>query len=425
MCLDAKTLSELGSGRNPDCPGIEQRAERSLKGRLEGGEVRAERDFGLQTLIAEDETMNGRRIGLTALHAALVLSQCLTGAGLAWETAAPAGTGHPETLELRDWKSASYLLDADGRVKDPDEYAGVRESLNNQSARFVEKFGPAGGHGLREGQVPPRSFCVPGGVYLGGGEFYGPPSHNGMFDAAVLLGEVAVEATIVDIIPGFSRGWPYLLLALSSVVPLHDDSPSPAYVLVPVYSMVTHGRVFCGGEAEKGFVAGVDYEIGARLAVVGSWHEGVVPMGVGAGSAGLLAEVRKGGALDWLFTVNEDPPRTLPDMRRRVEDLVSGGLLATTTVVRRAHEVFGEGRMEVGDLVRSVYKSGCRLVGAEPLAQPDGGWRYARICAEGEPEAAARKLNRPVAELCIDSSTTRSTSMDGVWGPAKSCAVEQ
>lgn len=208
--------------------------------------------------------MDGRRNGLTALGLALTLGQCFTTAGLGQEAAEPAGTGHPEVLEVRNWKSAAYLLDSEGRVKDPDEFARVREYLNNQSARFIEKFGPASGHGLREGQVPPSSFCVPGGIDLGYGAFYAPATHNGMFDAAVLLAEVAVEATISEIVPGFSHAWPHNLLALSSVVPLHDKSPSPDYVLVPVYSIVTHDRVFCGGEAERAFVAGVDYKVGAR-----------------------------------------------------------------------------------------------------------------------------------------------------------------
>ncbi len=372
--------------------------------------------------------MDARRNRLTALGLTLVLGHGLTTAGLAQQAAEPTGNGHPDTLNVRNWKAASYLLDSEGRVKDPNEYAHVRESLNSQSARFFEKFGPASRHGLRAAQVPPTSFCVPSGVYLGGGEFYAPASHNGMFDAAVLLGEVAVEATIGDIIPGFSRGWPYNLLALSSVVPLHDSSPSPDYALVPVFSMVTHDRVFCGGEAEKPFVAGVDYQIGVRLVIVGSWHEGVVPMGVGAGRSGILAEVRDGGELDWLFAPNvdpPDPPETLLGLTRRISELASGGLLAATAAVRREHEVFGEGRGEIGDLVWSSYESGCRLVGAEALAEPDDGWRYTRICAEGTPEAAAKKLDRPVAELCIDSSTNRSTATSSGWEPAESCAVEQ
>lgn len=149
-------------------------------------------------------------------------------------------------------------------------------------------------------------------------------------------------------------------------------------------------------------------------------------MGVGAGNSGILAEVKEGEALDWLFGVSvDDLPRTLAGTARRIDELVSGGLLATTAAVRREHELFGEGRMEVGEMVGSAYESGCRLVGAEPLAQPEDGWRYTRICAEGTPEAAARKLGSPVAELCIDASTTRSTSAGGAWGPRESCAVEQ
>ncbi len=368
--------------------------------------------------------MRGRRVGLPTVHAVLALGLCFAGPGLA-QSDEPSQSRHPEVLDVMDWKSASYLLHLDGTVADADVYPEVRESLDNQSSRFLEKFGPASDHGLREGQVPPRSFCVPSGVYDGAGEFYAPASHNGMFDAAVLLGEVAVEATISEIVPGFSGSWPYNLLALSSVVPLHDGSPLPDYVLVPVFSMVTHDRVFCGGEAEKPFVAGVNYEIGARLVVVGSWHEGVVPMGVGAGRSGLLAEVVGEGSLDWLFSVSVDPPGTLLVMTRRIGGLVSGGLLATTSAVRREHEVLGEGRGEVGLMVGAVYQSGCRLIGAERHAQREDAWLYTRICAKGTPEAAARKLNGPVAELCIDSSTTRSVSAGNGWGQEESCGIEQ
>ena len=370
--------------------------------------------------------MDGRRNGLVAMGLALVLG--MVSPGLAQEATEPARTRHPEILDVMNWKAATYLLDSGGRVKDPNAYARLRESLNNQSARFIEEFGPASDHGLREGQVPPRSFCVPSGVRDDSGAFYAPASHNGMFDAAVLLGEVAVEATVGDVIPGFSGTWPYNLLAVSNVVPLHGLSPSPDYVLIPVFSMVTHDRVFCGGERDEPFVAGVDYKIGTRLVIIGSWHDGVVPMGVGEGSSGILAEVQEEGTLEWLFSVSvdrPDPPGTLLGLTRRIGELASGGLLATTAAVRRERELYSEGRGELGDLVSSLYWSGCRLVGAEPLALPDNGRRYTRICAEGTPEVAARKLDRPLAEICIDASTTRSTSTGDGWGAAESCAVEQ
>lgn len=369
--------------------------------------------------------MDARHNHLTALGLTLVLGHGLSTPGLAQEAASRAGTSHPEILDVMDWKSATYLLDSDGTVKDPNEYAEVRTSLNNQSARFKVKFGSASGHGLREGQVPPRSFCVPSGVNDGGGDvLYVRADYAGLFDAAVLLGEVAVAATIEDIVPGFSGSWPYNLLALSGVVPLHEASPLPDYVLVPVFSMVTHDLVFCGGEREKPFVAGVDYKIGARVIVVGSWHRGsVVPMGLGAGKLGLLAEVTQGRELKWLFSPDVGRPESVSGLEVRIADMSRRGLLGATSDLRRQPDG-SEGRGAFGGMVYRLHRSGCRLVGAEPLPQPDEGWRYTRICAAGTPEEAARKLDRPVVELCTDTSTTRSTSTGGPWGPAESCSIE-
>ena len=368
--------------------------------------------------------MRGRRVGLPAVHAVLALGLCFAGPGLAQDDER-SRSRHPEVLDVMDWKSASYLLHPDGTVADADVYPEVRESLNNQSSRFLEKFGPASDHGLREGQVPPRSFCVPSGVYDGSGELYVRENYDGLFDAAVLLGEVAVEATISEIVPGFSGSWPYSLLALSSVVPLHDSSPVPGYVLVPVFSMVTHDRVFCGGEAEEPFVAGVDYQVGTRVIVIGSWHVGgIVPMGVGAGRLGLLAEVAHEGELKWLFEPSVGRPESVSGLRIRVDDMSGSGLLRLAAGLRRLPDG-SNGRRSLGGMLYRLHKHGCRLVGAEPLAQPADGWRYTRICAEGTPEATARTLDRPLAELCIDSSTTRSTSAGNGWGMAESCGFER
>ena len=308
---------------------------------------------------------------------------------------------HPEVLDLMRWKAATYVLDPDGTVADPDEWPEVRRYLNNQSSRFLETFGPASDHGLKEGQVPPRSFCVPSGVSDGSGAFWAPGDHDGMFDAALLLGEVAVTVTVSEIVPGFSGSWPYNLLALSEVVPLHGSSSRPEYVLVPVRRVVTHDRVFCGGEADKPFSAGVDYKVGTRLMVIGSWRDGVVPMGVGAGRSGLLAEVTDEGALNWLFAPDVGHPETFAGLTGRINDAVSGGLLGIMDALRRQAE-FSEGRLDVGRMVYGLYSSGCRLVGAEPLAAPESGWRYRAGPALAVPARRATRNGRPspAATVC-------------------------
>ncbi len=328
-----------------------------------------------------------------------------------------ARTSHPETLDLMAWTAATYALNPDGTVAVEGNDRETARTLAFKSAGFAEKYGSAARYGLKEGDYPPLELCV-------GGEWspdlmdvwYATPESRFKFDASLLLGEVAVTATVSDVIPGFSRYWPYSLLALTDVVLLHDASPTPGYVLVPVGRVVTHDRVFCGGDPTRS--AGYDFSSGTRLAIVGSWHQGVVPVVTGAGDSGLLGVIDSDGSINWMMPLIEGAPADLPRLHQRVHDISVGGLLDLQALASR-QKPFSRDRKMVRDLVAEHYLQGCRMIGYTRLGKTA---RVSRVCESGTPEEAARKLDRPAAELC-DRAEARDGGSRKAWKKQPICGL--
>ncbi len=329
-----------------------------------------------------------------------------------------ARTSHPETLELMDWRAATYALNPDGTVAAERNERMTAKTLAVKSNGFAEKYGSAARYGLQEGDYPPRELCI-------GGEWnpllenasYAIPESDFTFDGSVLLGEVAVTATVSEVIPGFSWEWPHSLLALTDVVPLHDTSPAPDYVLVPVGRVVTHDRVFCGGDPTQS--AGYDFSPGTRLAIVGSWHQGVVPVVSGAGNSGLLGVIGSDASIDWMMPLIDDgAPADLAGLRQRVHDMAVGGLLDLRAQVSR-QEAYSKDRLMIRDLVSEHYVQGCRMIGYTRLGKTA---RVSRVCESGTPEEAARKLDRPAAELC-DRAEARDEGSGKAWKKQPICGL--
>ncbi|MCY3930404.1 MAG: hypothetical protein OXH70_01675 [Acidobacteria bacterium] len=326
---------------------------------------------------------------------------------------------HPESLDLMDWKAASYVLNPDGSVATERTGPRAARRLTLKSAGFVERYGSAARHGLREGDYPPRELCV-GGEWTSElvGVSYAIPESDFKFDASVLLGEVAVTATVSEVMPGFSSEWPHSLLALTDVVPLHDASPTPAYVLVPVGRVVTHDRVFCGGDPNQS--AGYNFSEGTRLVVVGSWRQGVVPVVSGAGDSGLLGVIDADGSIDWMMPMIEGAPADLARLHQRIDDMAAGGLLELRALTSR-QEPYSDDRKMVRDLVREQYREGCRIIGYARLGEVT---RISRVCESGTPEEAAAKLDRPAAELC-DGAESRDSAPGMAWEALPDCGLYQ
>lgn len=151
----------------------------------------------------------------------------------------------------------------------------------------------------------------------------------GRFDAAVLLSDVAVTASVEAVLLGFAQGGsPAALVVLADVVTLHEKSYQPRYVLVPLNRTVIRGRAFCGNETKGKYRP----TVGTRIVVIGSLSDsGVVPLGrVRAGS---IATVGEDGTVSWRWLDNTGP-LTLGDLHAKAHELASGGLWEIVSELR-------------------------------------------------------------------------------------------
>ena len=297
------------------------------------------------------------------------------------------GQGPPdEILELL-WISAARALDEEI----PDSvHPSKRKLINEQSEKFRATFGSAASHDLREGHLAPEEFCTVKGI--GEGFLLLGPDTGGEFGSGLLLAEVAVVATVADIIPGFGSGaWIESLLELSDAVPLHGRSPIPDYVLLPVQRVVAEDRVFCGG-----YGAGFDPVIGTRVVVIGPWVEGVVPVDTGPGNSTLFAIVRKDGeSLRWSH--GSTGPDNLVDLQWRVEEAVRGNLFKLTSHLARLREG-AEEREQFGDEWLRRTRRGCRLVAVD-----EESGEQTEICIGANATAAAKaRFRKAWQQQCAD-----------------------
>ena len=297
------------------------------------------------------------------------------------------GQGPPEEVPELLWISAERALDED----EPDSvHWSRRQLIDEQSANFRATFGSAAAHGLREGRLPPEEFCTVRGV---GSEisFLGPDTDS-EFGSGLLLGEVAVVATVTKVIPGFGGlAWVESLLELGDTVPLHGRSPIPGYVLVPVQRVVAEDRVFCGGYGTE-----FDPVVGSRVVVIGPWVQGVVPVGPGPGSSAMLAVVEQDGeSLWWLDGILG--PDNLVDLEARVEEAVVGNLFEITVHLARLRE-HSEDRMQFGvEWSRRTHR-GCRLIAVDEESGEE-----TEICIRSDATAAAKaRFEKAWRQQCAD-----------------------
>ncbi|MDE2978038.1 MAG: hypothetical protein OXU63_11030 [Acidobacteriota bacterium] len=122
-----------------------------------------------------------------------------------------AGQPYPDSLgeELGDWplwRAALKSLEPDGSIEwslpdfgeiDPVAAIWARERID----QFREKFGSAESQGLEELSYPPESYCYVPDYETVVGTY--PDPGVASLDGILLLSEVAVTATVSEIIPGF------------------------------------------------------------------------------------------------------------------------------------------------------------------------------------------------------------------------------
>lgn len=297
------------------------------------------------------------------------------------------GQGPPdEILELR-WISAARALDEEI----PDSvHSNTRKLINEQSEKFRATFGSADRHDLREGHLAPEEFCTVKGIGVGI-SFLGPDT-GGEFGSALLLAEVAVAATVTDIIPGFGgSAWIESLLEISDAVPLHGRSPIPDYVLVPVQRVVAEDRVFCGG-----YGAEFDPVIGTRVVVIGPWVQGVVPVGPGPGNSTMFATVEKDGQ-SRRWSHSSTGPDNLLDLQARVEEAVHGNLFGLTSHLAQVRE-YAEERQQFGVEWTRRTRRGCRLIAVD-----EESGEQTEMCIGSEATAAAKaRFEKAWQQQCAD-----------------------
>ncbi|MCY4109713.1 MAG: hypothetical protein OXG11_11870 [Chloroflexi bacterium] len=264
---------------------------------------------------------------------------------------------HPEFLmedEGYEWVAASRMLNPDG-------------SLNPEFAshQFID--------GL---EYQSETGCSP---MITSSPF--PPESGGYFATSLLLSDVAVRATLSEIILGFSPGGdPALLLALSDVVPLRDQTPLPDYTLMEVERMAVGDRLFCeisdGGGAWPRRIPLP--KVGDDVVVVGRWtSDSVVRMGLYARTGALAVVADDDESLEWHFSAYRDGPKTLSDMRRHIEKASASGLLdATRSLARDDH--YSLARRNLADRIIRLRDRGCEI---DVVEQNEGELTFHHDCA--------------------------------------------
>lgn len=282
---------------------------------------------------------------------------------------------HPETLgefypgHGHEWTAASVALNPDGSVHER-ALPGLREDLEYQAERSLQD------HGLAEGEMPPKShpFCAPVRKVI-------EPvrQETNRFDATMLLSEVAVVATVSDIVPGFRlSGNPELLVVLSDVRALRDGSPLPRYLLIPVEGRVIHGKVFCAVNP-TGWSSEIEGRsiVGEQLVVMGAWNDGAF-VRAGLNHTAAVAYVRADETLRWTWAGWHDGPGDLVELDERFDEARSAGLFDLTRELLL--EPWGSARRlkfgtTLGEL--SGHSSDCHLRGYEI---DDGDLRFISSC---------------------------------------------
>ena len=289
--------------------------------------------------------------------------------------------GHPERLVGLDterpvWIAASQVVEPDGVIKwSLPDLAQIDQSVAQrafeQLRRFKSEFGSAEAHGLADLSYPPVGFCTDR-VYPT--MSYGRPPPNSL-DGTLLVSEVAVTATVAEIIPGLSvMAGPMVMLRLSDTRQLTSRSPIPDYVLIPLQTMVVDGTVLCN--RNTGMAYGP--EVGERVVVIGSWVNGVVPQG--HMTNGIIRSVAPDGSIEPL------PWReiaSLAELVVQIDRLEAQGLFVETANLARHHD--SAEHREFARSLDSPSELGEGYCNVESLATSENGsWDVTFDCAEVE-----------------------------------------
>ena len=305
-----------------------------------------------------------------------------------------AGQGYPESLgeSLGDWplwRAASKSVEPDGSIKwslpdfgqiDRATAIWAKEKVD----QFNDKFGSAESQGLAELSYPPESYCyVPDYETVTGAH---PTPEVGTLDGTLLLSEVAVTATVSEIIPGFSGGaGPMALLGLSDGVQLTDRSPIPDYVLLHLRRMVIGGIPFCH---DRDVGVGYEPQIGDRVVVIGSWHNGIVLLG--KRETGMLFKLESDGRLQPAYASGSTKNLgTIGALRAYLDRLDSSGFLgATAHLARQSPE--SSDRLEFARTMRSsaAVRAECPIDGLSVTR--DGAWKLSFGCPESSASAVQK-----------------------------------
>ncbi len=240
----------------------------------------------------------------------------------------------PDALHLeppwKSWTAADLALSDSGHHRTEPR---LRKNLERQRAAFAGRFISGKVSGLADGTVPPEDYCSTASR-LEAATSDRAWVETTDFLPALLLSDVAIEATIAAVTPGFRQdGAPVLLLTLSDVLPLHRRSALPAHVLLPVGRLVIEGHVYCGS-AES--VVGLPPVSGDRVVVVGAWRTGAV-VNVGDMETGSFAVVT-GDSLVWSWGRGYGPS-TADDLRALVDRAVAERLFDSAE--RLVHQPWG------------------------------------------------------------------------------------
>jgi len=208
-----------------------------------------------------------------------------------------------------------------------------------------------------------------------------PAESRGYFAASLLLSDVAVKATLREIVPGFEpRGNPSLLFGLSNVEPLRAQTPLPDYVLVPVKELVVGDRTYCQtstGEATWPRRAPLP-RVGDELVVIGRWvSDSVVRMGLHrhTGVLGLVDE--SDASIRWSFSAWMNGPQTVSSMRRHIESATESGLLDATKSIAQSKRNT-PARRDLTDQIIDLQRRECEIEAVEQ--HNDGELSFRHTC---------------------------------------------
>ena len=264
------------------------------------------------------------------------------------------------------WRSVDVLLDEQGGLIGQSLRPDTIEMLEEQIKGFREKHGSAAKHGLDEGAVPKDDLC---GTSYPRPKIIRPPGADHL-DFVMMTSDVAVTATIGEMVMGFKGPSPAALVSLERVEPLHRHSPIPDYALVRLGRLVARDIVFCAWvDGKRGF----DAQPGDRILIMGSWDRGVVrPDAMAVFSEDLAS-------LEWWSGLSR---YTIGEITESAHRVVASGLFDYAAEARHADDLTEnawELHVEVGGRVEQASADDCLLSGA---VRTDEGWKLSRSCEQ-------------------------------------------